>query len=300
MQQIKVRKYVLLQKMGHRLLVSLLIAVSFLTFSSTLFAENQITIASFNLRIFGTAKAERPAILQEIASIISKFDIVAVQEIRDKSGTAVKELLAAVNANSNYHYDMLIGPRVGRTSSKEQYAFFYRTSLVVPIGSTATWQDISHKFEREPFFAMFIAAQGTFDFILADLHTKPEDATNEIRLIPGIMKDGATLFNDPDIICLGDWNADGSYFDEDTYGTLFPSSEFLWIIPNTADTTIASKSNTYDRMAASFSMKEDWTGEWGVFRFDEESTFITKGIIPTDISDHYLVWATFYTEYDTE
>jgi len=285
----------------HRRIRGYLCAIAlFLAFSGNLYAENQITIASFNLRVFGTTKADKPAVLDEIASIIRKFDIVAVQEIRDKSDTAANELLAVVNKNKTPHYEMLIGPRLGRTSSKEQYAFFYRTSTVIPIGSTETWNDSNDQFEREPFLAMFKTAEGTLDFVLIDIHTKPEDATHEICLLPKVMTDGATHFAEPDILCLGDWNADGSYFNETTYNTYFPSKDYLWIISNIADTTIASKSNTYDRMAASISMEEDWTGIWNVLRFDEYPAFTSSGLKALDISDHYPVWASFYVDRDTD
>lgn len=278
----------------------LLIALFFFTLGGTIFAENQITIASFNLRVFGTTKAEKPAVMQEIASIIRNFDIVAVQEIRDKSGTAVNELLVAINKDNLIHYEMLLGPRLGRTSSKEQYAFYYRTSTIIPTGTTETWKDASDQFEREPFIAMFKVAEGTFDFVLVNIHTKPEDATNEIRLLPNVMKDSARDYSEQDVLCLGDWNADGTCFDEESYSTYFPSNDYIWIISNLADTSVASKSNTYDRMAASISMEEDWTGIWNVLRFDEDTTFASTGLKVLDISDHYPVWTSFYVDRDTD
>jgi len=159
----------------HRTYLIPLFATLLFIIPPAVFAYDTITIASFNPRIFGTTKAEKPAILQEIASIIRRFDIVAVQKIRDKSETAPKELLTAVNADGSYHYDMLIGPRLGRTSSKEQYAFFYRTSSVVPIGSTTIWQDTSDKFEREPFFAMLMTAQSnTYDRMAETISTQED------------------------------------------------------------------------------------------------------------------------------
>jgi endonuclease/exonuclease/phosphatase family metal-dependent hydrolase len=115
--------------------VLLLVAVS-----QSLFSEDQIRIASFNLQVFGVAKAEKPTVLADIASIIQQFDIVAVQEIRDGSGTSVGKLLDAVN-EGNVQYAMLVGPRFGRSSSKEQYAFFYKTSLVETEGVPTTWSD---------------------------------------------------------------------------------------------------------------------------------------------------------------
>jgi endonuclease/exonuclease/phosphatase family metal-dependent hydrolase len=237
--------------------------------------------------------------MDTIADIIRKFDIIAIQEIRDKEDTAINKLLSVVNHQSN-DYALVLGTRLGRTSSKEQYAFFYRTSLIEAEKEPITWQDSNDQFEREPFLAMFKAKNGKFDFVLVDIHTKPEDATREIALLPTVILYGANHYGDPDVLCLGDWNADGSYYNESGYLASFPQDKFIWLIPNSADTTIAKQSNTYDRMAGTVAMQEDWTGEWGVYRFDEVEGFKEKGIKPLDISDHYPVWAEFWIDKDTD
>ena len=85
----------------------------------TAYSTNFIKIASFNIQVFGKSKANKPEVMSILASIISNFDIVAIQEIRDKSGTAIKKLENAVDAKG-INYEYVIGPRLGRTSSKEQ------------------------------------------------------------------------------------------------------------------------------------------------------------------------------------
>ena len=54
-----------------------------------------------------------------------------IQEIVDTSEKAIHDLTAAVNDNtgagdSSAGYDVVISPRLGRTSQKEQYAIIYR------------------------------------------------------------------------------------------------------------------------------------------------------------------------------
>ena len=66
-----------------------------------------------------------------LARILSQYDLVALQEIRDAEGTAIEKLESAVDGQGT-DYEYLIGPRLGRTSSKEQYAFLYRVSTVTP------------------------------------------------------------------------------------------------------------------------------------------------------------------------
>jgi hypothetical protein len=72
-------------------------------------AVNAIKIASFNIQVFGKAKASKPEIIEVLADIISQFDVVAIQEIRDKTGKAIKDLEVAVDALGE-NYDFIIDP----------------------------------------------------------------------------------------------------------------------------------------------------------------------------------------------
>jgi len=58
--------------------------------------------------------------------IVERYDIIMIQEIRNKDGTAIEELVARVNDHSLYHYGSVVIPRTRRTSSKKQYGYIYR------------------------------------------------------------------------------------------------------------------------------------------------------------------------------
>jgi deoxyribonuclease-1-like protein len=276
----------------------LLILFSFLS-TPLAISQDRISIASFNLYVFGPAKAEKEAVRSAIATIIRNFDLVAVQEIRDREGTAIMRLMQELDPTGS-EYALLLSPRLGRTTSKEQYAFIYRTSILRPEGTPLTWEDAEDRFEREPFMAKFKTMNGNFDFVLVNIHTKPEDAAREIALLTAVMRTAAARYDEPDVICLGDWNADGTYFNETELSALFPEDHYLLLINNAEDTTIAAKSNTYDRMIATSTLQEDWTGSAGTFRFDTQPWFIEQNLKPTDVSDHYPIWAVFSTEDDTD
>lgn len=49
-------------------------------------SSDEISIASFNIQVFGRTKASKPEVMEILVRTISKFDIVAIQEIRDKTG----------------------------------------------------------------------------------------------------------------------------------------------------------------------------------------------------------------------
>ena len=73
--------------------------------SSVAEASGTIRIASFNIQVFGKTKAEKKDIMGILAKTITEFDIVAIQEIRDKSGTAIKKLEETVDAlGKDYEY----------------------------------------------------------------------------------------------------------------------------------------------------------------------------------------------------
>jgi len=69
---------------------------------------------------------------------------------------------------------MMLSDRLGRTTSKEQYAFFYKTSTVSVVNSYQ-WPDVNDVFEREPYIVRFRPLTGSQgDFAFAGIHVKPE------------------------------------------------------------------------------------------------------------------------------
>ena len=284
----------------------LLFAVLIITILSLLSSGNKsngaspdtIKIASFNIQIFGKTKASKQEVMDILAQIIREFDIVAIQEIRDISGTAIIALKDEVTANGRA-YDVRVGPRVGRTSSKEQYAYMYDTLTIEALSNYYTYDDVGDLFEREPFVAQFKVKSAKFDFVLINIHTKPDDATVEIELLPEVIADVHSHIKEPDVICLGDFNADGSYYDENTSTTVFPSDQYNWLIDNSEDTTVAVSDNTYDRIVTTLSTDEDFTGTVDVYRFDHIYDFSSPTLEPANVSDHYPIVVEFFTNKDT-
>jgi len=260
--------------------------------------SDTIIIANFNIQVFGKAKVRKTDVMVVLAKTISQFDIVAIQEIRDASGTAIKNLESAVNAMGT-DYEYRIGPRLGRTSSKEQYAFIYNTRTI-SVGESYTFDDPADFFHRDPFIASFKSNDGYFDFVLITLHADPDDATREINSIPMVVKDAQSHFPDEkDFIVLGDLNADCKYFDEDDQTSSLRNPEFKWLITNDMDTNLAKSSCTYDRIViTNLTTTEDYAGKSGVFRFD--TVFGLTQSMAKKISDHYPVYGVFYVNKDSD
>ncbi|MBA7503859.1 Deoxyribonuclease [subsurface metagenome] len=262
------------------------------TNNSDIQESNYIKIASFNIQIFGQTKISRPEIMDTISEIIKRHDVVAIQEVRSKEQNVIPTLLNYVN-DANTNYDYIISQRLGRTGSKEQYAFVYNTKTVDLVSeSSYVVADPNDVFEREPFVAFF--RSGNFDFKVINNHIKPGDVEAELSQLAVVINEIYNSSSEKDIIVLGDMNADGSYFDEDNLVVIFP----LWIqlIGNDEDTTVAISDNTYDRMMTrDTTANVEYTGKSGVFRWDAEYG-VTDFSFIKKVSDHYPVYAEFRTD----
>jgi hypothetical protein len=91
--------------------------------------SDTLRIGAFNIQVFGVTKASKPEVMDVLADIIRTYDVVAIQEIRDKSQTALPELVELVNSGGS-EYEYVVSERLGRTTSKEQYAYVYNTETV--------------------------------------------------------------------------------------------------------------------------------------------------------------------------
>lgn len=289
--------------MKQKYLITVLISAFFLLFgcqavekkTAAVSNEHQaqyIKIASFNIQIFGQSKINKPEVMDVISRIIREFDLVAIQEVRSTEDNVIPALLGYVN-KQGYKYDYLISKRLGRSSSKEQYAIVYNTKTVSSMPNASyVVDDADDVFEREPFVAYF--KSGNFDFKIVDNHIKPEDVSTELNQLSGVVNKIYNSSSEKDVIAVGDMNADGSYFDENNLARVFPSEAQL--IGNNEDTTAANSDNTYDRMMIPPAASEaEYAGKAGVFRWDILYGITDKSFVKK-VSDHYPVYALFRTD----
>jgi len=252
-----------------------------------------LKIMSFNIQIFGVSKMARPEVARILVDIVSGADIIAVQEVRSLVIDPVEQFMALLPDVYKY----VIGPRQGRSSSKEQYWMIYDSEKITVLDEDS-WPDEDDIFERSP-YAVYFKTKGAFDFILLNNHIQPGAAEKEIRALPNVVTYYADLWKDPDVLVVGDFNADGQYFDSSLLNSIFPEIEYK-IIFTDEDTTLAQSRNTYDRFIITNSAVEDFTGNFGVIRFDETYNFDDYSISPRNISDHYPIWADFWVNRDTD
>jgi hypothetical protein len=189
--------------------------------------NDKILLATWNIREFDSTKggARLTESFYYIAEIIDRFDLVAIQEVRDDL-SALNQLKDILGGNWNYIYTDVTA---GTGGNKERMAFLYDTRKIRFSGLAGeavippTLKKIDGKmvklppvqWARSPFMCGFRA--GWTSFILVTVHmyygqAKAEDETRveEIKMIADFIKvkadDDIELGNIQSIVMLGDFN----------------------------------------------------------------------------------------------
>lgn len=248
-----------------------------------------ITVASFNIQVFGISKLKKRPVMNVLAEIARRFDVVAIQEIRSKDQTVLPQFVEMINSNGA-QYDYVIGERLGRTSSKEQYAFvFDATRIEVDRRSVYTVPDRTDLLHREPLVARFraktVPPEQAFTFTLINIHTDPDETDIELDALDdafrSVQENG---WREDDVILLGDLNED-----EQHLGQLGRIPGIRWVVSGVPTNTRGSKS--YDNILFDSGSTVEHTGRWGVLDFREEFGLTMDEAL--DVSDHMPVWAEF-------
>lgn len=247
-----------------------------------------LRIASFNLGVFGTSKLEKKDAMENIARTLRQFDIVALQEIRSDDRTVPKQLLDWIDQGEG-RYDLIISPRIGRTSQQEQYAFLYDRSVVaLDVDRSYVVTDPQDFLHREPFVVwgrtLAVDPASAFTFTLINIHTDPDEIARELpilsQVILAVRGDGRS---EDDIILLGDFNADPQRLLREIQ------------LPGIRCAISGVPTNTrgteeYDNLLV-LPETDEYTGQSGVFDFYNEFNLTMEEALR--VSDHLPVWAEF-------
>lgn len=252
---------------------------------------DQIKIASFNIRILSDNSRDDTE-LQYIAKILSLYDIIAIQEVRD---TRVLDRLVRILGNK-YEYDA--SPAVGR-GVKEIYAFMWRKDRVKQLVDGKIYPDVNDDFIREPYYATFKA--GNFDFTLLTIHVFFGKSEKERR--PELVKLAEVYQyvqrkdeNENDVILLGDFNMSAS---DNGWSDLKDIQSMQFIIQQTTKTTITDTSS-YDNMWFQSNYTTEFSKRYGLNKFDETMFNGDDEKAKITVSDHRPIWAIFDTKKDDD
>ena len=195
--------------------------------------------------------------MKVLCDVARRFDVLAIQEVRARDDGILPRFVQQINA-AGRQYDFVIGPRLGRTVSKEQYAYVYDTATVeLDRSATYTVADRDDLLHREPLVACF-RARGpppaeAFTFTLVNVHTDPDEVSRELDALASayraVRNDGR---REDDVILLGDLNAA-----ETSLGRLGETPNIAWAIAGMPTNTLGDRS--YDNILFS-------RGHDGVYR----------------------------------
>jgi len=252
-------------------------------------SSETLRIASFNIQVFGSSKEKKPHVMRVLADVVRRFDVVAIQEFRSKDQSVIDRFVAQINA-PGYDYQSVVGPRLGRTSSKEQYIYLFDASRLeldpASIYTVADPQDLLH---REPLVSRFRvrspSGEAGFSFTLVNIHTDPDETDQELDALADVFQ--AVQHNgsgEDDVILLGDLNVDSYHLGE------------LGRLPGIGCAIVDLKTNTrlsktYDNLVFDTRATQEYTGNSGVLNLMQQYDLTEEQAL--DVSDHLPVWAEF-------
>ncbi|MCK0133367.1 endonuclease/exonuclease/phosphatase family protein [Arenibacter sp. S6351L] len=286
--------------------------------------DQNLLIASWNIRAFGnltrkwdsdendSPKRDLHSILC-IAEIIKRFDVIAVQEVKDNI-RALRDTLKILGHNWSL---ILTDVNKGKVGNGERMAYLFDTRRVQMSGLAGElvvpeeWEDdindgaLAKQFVRSPYAVSFQSGKHTF--ILVTLHILYGDSRkSRIQELKGIAKWLSSWANDMnayhhDLIALGDFNIDerGDLLDKTFL------SEGLYVPPQLrkkeVTRSIFDQTKYYDQIAwfdgppngPKLSMEFLNGGNYDFVPIALQNRGLTKNSLSWLISDHYPLWAEF-------
>jgi endonuclease/exonuclease/phosphatase family metal-dependent hydrolase len=292
--------------------------------------DRNLLIATWNVRAFGdltekwesdeedTPKRDLHSLLS-IAEIVSRFDVVALQEAREDL-KALRHLLKLLGPDWGLS---LTDVTEGAPGNGERMAFLFDSRRVVPSGlaceivvpeeqlGSIEPGALRRQFARTPYAVSFRA--GTKTFVLVTLHVlygeREEERLPELTAIADWLADWARDVNgwDHNLIALGDFNIDrrGDPLHDAFVSTGLDIPAGLQDVPRTifADPGRPELDKFYDQIAwftgrngaPALSLRYSRGGFFDFMRSALTNRGLTKAQLSWRISDHYPLWAEFST-----
>ena len=254
-------------------------------------APSTIIMGSFNIQVFGQAKASRPRVMSYLVDIARRFDLLAIQEIRNEDQTVIRQFMREINADGS-RFGCIVGPRQGYTSSKEQYAIIFDTTKLEMTTGYYVTANPGNRLHRPPLVASFKCLQAPpgrgFTFTILNVHTDPDVVMEEFgaiqRVMPSVL---ANHPNEDDFILMGDFNDSEKQI-----------RRFRWLqnqlplVRSNWATQVESR-RSIDNIVIDGVRTTEYQNQSGVLDFSRQYQLDLAQSLR--ISDHFPVWAVFST-----
>jgi endonuclease/exonuclease/phosphatase family metal-dependent hydrolase len=225
-------------------------------------SDQNLLLASWNIKEFGHSTQRLPESYFYIAEIINRFDLVAVQEVK-RSLYDLNIIMRLLGSDWDY---MITDITEGNKGNRERSAYLYNKRRVKPSGLSGEitlWDDLTEhatikQLHRTPHITGFEA--GWKKFSLINLHLTPGDSeaklatrAEEVELLLAAIKhkkDKKHFWNE-NIILLGDMNlynpTSTKLKDQPTIDKVYEAG-FIELQSLLGLDTNASQTEAYDRM----------------------------------------------------
>jgi endonuclease/exonuclease/phosphatase family metal-dependent hydrolase len=177
----------------------------FLILSS--FGFSQVKLLSWNVENFGKSKSKKE--IAYIATVLNKYDLVALQEVVAGYGgaQAVARLADELNRKGN-HWEYTISDATLSTPNKtERYAFLWKTAQLKKIGKAWLEKKYAIEIEREPYLCTFVYHNKQFTAVSFHAITKSKQPEKEIKYF----KFFPSAYPKSNLIFMGDFNCPQSH-----------------------------------------------------------------------------------------
>lgn len=250
--------------------------------------QSSLNFMAFNVQSFGRYKMSKPFVRKHLTKILSSAHVSLVQEIRDKSQVSIHQLHEQLKTYSGKNYEMALSKRLGKSTHKEQLAFFFDADRLELINSRELNDPFSF-FHREPYVARFLEKKSGKELVVVGAHFSPQ---NVRRALEGLEYYTTRLLNkspSANLLIMGDLNADCDYIsEEELTNSRLRSPKYRWWISDDVDTTTSSTDCAYDRLITSNHLARYVSGRRPrAVNFQQELGLTLDQAL--DISDHYPV-----------
>uniref|UniRef100_A0A8C9YF09 Uncharacterized protein n=1 Tax=Sander lucioperca TaxID=283035 RepID=A0A8C9YF09_SANLU len=136
-------------------------------------------IAAFNVKRLGWKKVNNADVRNNLIKIVSRYSVVVLLEVMDKSGKAMNMFLTELN--KNHPYLMECSESLGRRTHREKFVYFYRGDEVKMIKSYQ-YEERTDVLAREPYILQFECPNTVVqNLVLIPVHTKPRGCRGSKR-----------------------------------------------------------------------------------------------------------------------
>ncbi|XP_064359517.1 deoxyribonuclease-1-like 1 isoform X2 [Dromaius novaehollandiae] len=254
-------------------------------------------IGAFNARRLGGGKAARDDVRGALGRIITRCDIMVLQEVTDTKGQVVPLLLNTLDSTAGPGaYQALSSPPLGRGSYQERYVYFYRPGRA-QLWDWFVYEDTHPQrpdvFAREPFVARFsLPSPALPELVLVPLHAAPGAAEAEIDALHDVYERVRERWGQQDVLFLGDFNAGCGYVAASRWGRirLRHDPPFRWLLGDDSDSTVRGSTHCpYDRVVVAGERSQSLVVPGSARTFNFTAHFGLTEEQALAVSDHYPV-----------